>query len=60
MIAFNLIVKLPLLEEPMTKVEYDSIWIIADKLIKFAYFLLFKEAAPALDLAYAFLRNIVV
>ena len=43
----------------MTKAGYNSIWVIADKLTKFAYFLPFKEAVSASDLAYAFLRNIV-
>ena len=59
-IAFDLIVKLPLSKEPMTKAGYDSIWVIADKLTKFTYFLLFKEAASASDLAYTFLRNVVI
>lgn len=58
-IALDWIVKLPLSEEPVTKVKYDSILVITDRLTKYAYFLPYKETASTEDLAYTFLRNIV-
>ena len=42
-IRIDWIVKLPLLEEPVTTTKYNSILIIVNQLIKFAHFLLYKE-----------------
>jgi hypothetical protein len=40
-------------------VEYDSILVITDRLTKYAYMLLYKEASDAEELAYTFLRIVV-
>ena len=37
-VSMDFIVKLPESEEPMTKVVYDSILVMVDRLMKFAYF----------------------
>ena len=58
-IAFDHITKLPKSKEPMTKVTYDSIFVITDRLTKYGYFIPYKEASNAEDLAYVFLRTIV-
>ncbi|KAM4062066.1 reverse transcriptase (RNA-dependent DNA polymerase) [Hirsutella rhossiliensis] len=46
-------------KEPMTNVKYDSIFVITDRLTKYGYFLPYKEASNAEELAYVFLRTIV-
>ena len=58
-IALDFVVKLPLSREPLTKVEYDSIVVITDRMTKYGYFIPYKEASTAEDLAYTFLRTIV-
>ncbi|KAM4057840.1 integrase core domain-containing protein [Hirsutella rhossiliensis] len=58
-IAFDHITKLPPSKEPMTNVKYDSIFVITDRLTKYGYFLPYKEASNAEELAYVFLRTIV-
>ncbi|KAM4064780.1 reverse transcriptase (RNA-dependent DNA polymerase) [Hirsutella rhossiliensis] len=57
-IAFDHITKLPPSKEPMTNVKYDSIFVITDRLTKYGYFLPYKEASNAEELAYVFLRTI--
>ncbi|TMD69294.1 MAG: DDE-type integrase/transposase/recombinase [Chloroflexi bacterium] len=57
-IAWDFIVKLPKSREPLTGAIYDSIWVIADKLTKFAYFIPYKESSGPEDLAYMFARII--
>ena len=59
-IAFDLITKLPLSKEPMTEVEYDSIWTVTDLLTKYTYFIPYKEGSTAEQLAYMFQRTVVV
>ena len=58
-IAFDFIVKLPASKEPMTKVAYDSIWVVTDRLTKYGYFVPYKESSDATDLAYIFLKIVV-
>jgi hypothetical protein len=58
-IALDHIVKLPKSREPMTNAVYDSILVITDRLTKYGYFVPYKEASSAEELAYAFLRIIV-
>ncbi|MDB5910846.1 MAG: pol protein, partial [Massilia sp.] len=55
-IAFDHIVKLPPSKEPMTNTVYDSVFVITDRLTKYGYFIPYKEASLAEDLAYTFLR----
>jgi hypothetical protein len=58
-VAWDFIVKLPLSKEPMTGVVYNSILVIVDRLTKYAYFLPYKEASTAEELAYIFMKTIV-
>jgi len=55
----DFIVKLPLLKDPLTGVEYDSILVITDRLTKYGYFIPYLEASDAEALAYTFLRVII-
>ena len=57
-IVLDFITKLPLLKDLMTKVKYDSILVITDRLTKYAYFILYLESSNAKDLTYTFLRVI--
>ena len=43
----------------MTNVEYDSIWTITDLLMKYTYFIPYKEGSTAEDLAYMFQKMII-
>ena len=45
-------------EEPITKVIYDIILIITDKLTKYIYFLPYKELSNIEELVYTFLKTI--
>ena len=51
--------KLPLLKDPVTKVQYDNIWVIIDKYFKWAYYLPFKKSYTAKDLGYLWRDRIV-
>ena len=51
--------KLLLSREKVTGVEFDSILVIIDRLTKYTYILLYKEASIVEDLTYTFLRIIV-
>jgi len=55
LIALDFIVKLPLLKDLLTGVEYDSILVIIDRLTKYKYFILYLEASDVEALAYTFL-----
>jgi len=46
-------------QEPLTKVNYDSILVIVDRFIKYAYFLPYWKTANKEDLVYTFLQVIV-
>ena len=39
--------------------EYNAILVIVDRLTKYAYFIPYKEALTAEDLAYTFIKTIV-
>ncbi|RFN44866.1 pol polyprotein, partial [Fusarium flagelliforme] len=54
LITMDFITKLPLLEEPLTGIFYDSIMVIVDRLTKFSYYLPYKEATDAEELSYVF------
>ena len=58
-ISLDFIVKLPPSKEPLTGVCYDNILVIVDRFTKYAYFLLYKEASNADNLAYTFLQTII-
>ena len=46
-------------KEKVIGVEFDSILVIIDRLTKYTYILLYKEASIVEDLTYTFLRTIV-
>jgi hypothetical protein len=45
-------------QEPTTKIKYDSVLMITDRLTKYAYFIPYQEASTAEDLARVFIRNV--
>ena len=57
-IALDFVVKLLKSKEPLMKAVYDLILVITDRLMKYRYFILYKEASSAEELAYMFLRVI--
>jgi hypothetical protein len=58
-IVLDFVVKLLLSRDPITRIEYDSILVVIDKLIKYTYIILYLEASTAEDLVYTFLRVVV-
>jgi hypothetical protein len=56
----DFIVKLLLLKEVLTGVIYDLILVVTDRLIKYAYFISYKEGSTIEELAYTFNRNIII
>jgi len=58
-IAFDFIVKLPLSKELMTKVIYDSIWVVTDRVTKYRHFVPYKESSDAKELVYVFMKVVV-
>ena len=54
----NFITKLSKSKKSMTKVLYDSILIITDRLTKYCYFLAYRKKSTAKDLTYTFLKTI--
>jgi hypothetical protein len=58
-VAFDLITKLPKSRELATKRSWDSIWVVADYLTKYAYFVPASETGTAEELAYMFLKIVV-
>ena len=59
MIAFNFIVKLPVLQEPVTQQYYNTILVVIDKLTKYGKFVPYSEGLTAEELAYAIYKNVV-
>ena len=57
-IALDFIIKLPISKEPITNCLFDSILVITDRLMKYSYFIPYKESINSKDLAYIFLRHI--
>ena len=55
----DFIVKLPRSKDPMIDIQYDSIWMVVDRLTKWSYFLPFREGTSAEKLAFLFEREIV-
>ena len=49
-----------MLKELIIGVEYNLILVIIDRLIKYVYILLYKEASNAKELAYTFIRTEVI
>jgi hypothetical protein len=55
----DFIIKLPLSKETLTGIIYNSILVVTDRLIKYAYFISYKEGSTAEELVYIFNRNII-
>jgi hypothetical protein len=51
--------KLLLLQDLITGIEYDSILVVTDRLTKYIYMILSLEASIIEDLAYIFLKLVV-
>jgi hypothetical protein len=51
--------KLLLLQDLITGIEYDSILVVTDRLTKYIYMILSLEASIIEDLAYIFLKIVV-
>jgi hypothetical protein len=58
-IILDFVVKLLLSQDPITGIEYDSILVITDRLIKYTYIILYLEANTVENLAYMFLRVVI-
>jgi hypothetical protein len=59
LIILNFVVKLLLLQDLITRIKYDFILVIMDKLIKYTYIILYLKASTAEDLVYTFLKVVV-
>jgi hypothetical protein len=57
--ALDFIVKLLPSVKLITKVVFDSILVIIDRLTKYGYFILYKESLLAEELAYTFNKHII-
>jgi hypothetical protein len=53
------VVKLLLSRDLITKIKYDSILVIMDRLTKYTYIILYLKANIIEDLAYAFLKVVI-
>ena len=51
-VTMDFITKLPLSEDPVTKIKYDSIWVVVDRYSKWVHCFSFKETYTAKDLGY--------
>ena len=56
----DFIVKLPLSIDLVTKESYNGIIVVVDRFSKFGRFILYRETWIATDLAYVFIKNVVV
>ena len=55
----DFIIKLLVLKEVITGVTYDLVLVVINRLIKYAYFISYKEGSIAEELIYAFNRNVI-
>jgi hypothetical protein len=60
LIILDFVVKLLLSRDPITGIEYDFILVITDRLTKYIYIILYLEANIAKNLAYMFLKVVVI
>jgi hypothetical protein len=60
LIVLDFVIKLLLLQDLITRIKYDFILVITDRLTKYIYIILYLEASIIENLAYTFLRIIVV
>jgi hypothetical protein len=59
-IVLDFVIKLLLLRDPITRIKYDSILVVTNRLTKYTYIILYLKANTAEDLAYIFLRVVVI
>ena len=59
-VVLDFVVKLLLSKDLLTGVEYDSILIIIDRLTKYVYMILYIEASTTEQMAFTFIRWIIV
>jgi hypothetical protein len=59
LIILDFVIKLLLLRDLITGIEYDSILVVTDRLTKYIYIILYLEASTAENLVYIFLRVVV-
>jgi hypothetical protein len=59
LIVLDFVVKLLLLRDLITRIKYDFILVIIDRLTKYNYIILYLEANIIEDLAYMLLRVVV-
>jgi hypothetical protein len=57
--TLDFVIKLPLSKELMTKIIYDSIMVVTNRLTKYAYFIPYLKSSLAKDLVYMFYKHIV-
>ena len=55
-VVLDFVVKLLLSKDLLTRVEYDSILVITDRLTKYAYMILYIEASTTKQMAFTFIR----
>ena len=55
---WDFIVKLPKLKDPITKQEYDSIFIIINKFTKWGYFIAYTEEILVKDIAQVYIKEV--
>jgi hypothetical protein len=58
-IILDFVIKLLLLRDLITRVEYDFILVVTDRLTKYTYIILYLKASIIEDLVYMFLRVVV-
>jgi hypothetical protein len=58
-IVLDFVIKLLLLQDPITRIKYDSILVIIDRFTKYTYIIPYLEANIAEDLVYIFLKIVV-
>jgi hypothetical protein len=60
LIVLDFVIKLLLLQDLIIRIEYNFILVIIDRLIKYIYIILYLKANTIENLAYMFLRVIVI
>jgi hypothetical protein len=60
LIILDFVIKLLLSRDLITRIKYDFILVVMDKLTKYIYMILYLKASIVEDLAYVFLRVIVI
>jgi hypothetical protein len=58
-VALDFIIKFPESKEPITKTSFDSILVVTDRLIKYSYFIPYRESFSAEDFIYVFNKHII-